>query len=83
MEKDEKMKSSDVRRSCKSRPSQLLSLSPNGRKIAFPLRVKKKERLGKEIEQLDEDIDRLVYGLYGLNQEEIALVERETGGNQQ
>jgi len=80
MEKDEKIKSSDVRRSCKSRPSQLLSLSPNGRKLAFPLRVKKKESLGKEIEQLDKGIDQLVYRLYGLNQEEIALVEKETGG---
>jgi len=39
-----------------------------------------KESLGKEIEQLDEGINQLVYRLYGLNQEEIALVERETGG---
>jgi len=59
---------------------KLLSLSPNGRKLAFPLRVKKKESLGKEIEQLGGRIDRLVYRLYGLNQEEIALVEKETGG---
>jgi len=80
MEKDEKIKSSDVRWPYKARPSQLLSLSPNGRKLAFPLRVKKKERLGKEIEQLDEGINRLVYGLYGLTGEEIALVEKETGG---
>jgi hypothetical protein len=31
-------------------------------------------------QQLDQHIDRLVYRLYGLTGEEIAIVEREIGG---
>ncbi len=38
---------------------------------------REKERLSEEIEQLDGRIDQLVYGLYGLSGEEIALVEKE------
>ena len=34
-----------------------------------------KERLGREIESTDRAIDRLVYELYGLNEEEIKIVE--------
>ena len=35
-------------------------------------------RLGREIKATDAEIDRLVYGLYGLAEEEIKIVE---GGN--
>ena len=35
----------------------------------------KKERLKREIEATDKAIDRLVYELYGLSPEEIAIIE--------
>ena len=38
-----------------------------------------KESLGEEIAQLDQRIDGLVYELYGLTEEEIAIVEKELG----
>ncbi|MEY4233594.1 MAG: hypothetical protein RL635_561 [Chloroflexota bacterium] len=34
-----------------------------------------KERLEKQIKSTDEGIDKLVYDLYGLSQEEIRIVE--------
>ena len=34
-----------------------------------------KERLEKQIKSTDDGIDKLVYDLYGLNQEEIRIVE--------
>ena len=34
-----------------------------------------KERVKREIESIDKQIDRLVYELYGLSPEEIAIVE--------
>ncbi len=34
-----------------------------------------KERLEKQIKSTDERIDKLVYDLYGLSQEEIRIVE--------
>ena len=34
-----------------------------------------KERLGREIESTDRAIDKLVYELYGLTEEEINIVE--------
>ncbi|MBI2174601.1 MAG: hypothetical protein HYU33_05340 [Candidatus Omnitrophica bacterium] len=37
-----------------------------------------KTRLQREIESTDRQIDQLVYGLYGLTDEEIAIVEEET-----
>ncbi len=39
-----------------------------------------KERLREEIEEKDGRIDQMVYGLYGLTEEEIAIVEKEIGG---
>jgi GTPase SAR1 family protein len=41
---------------------------------------REKESLSEEIQQLDQRIDRRVYRLYGLTEEEIAIVEREIGG---
>ena len=35
-----------------------------------------KERVGREIESTDKAIDRLVYELYGLSEDEIAVVEQ-------
>ncbi len=37
-----------------------------------------KERISREIESADRNIDRLVYELYGLSVDEIAIVERDT-----
>lgn len=34
-----------------------------------------KERVGREIESTDKSIDRLVYELYGLTEDEIRIVE--------
>lgn len=34
-----------------------------------------KERLGREIESTDRAIDRLIYELYGLSEEEVKIVE--------
>ena len=34
-----------------------------------------KERVGREIESTDRSIDKLVYDLYGLSEEEIRIVE--------
>ena len=34
-----------------------------------------KERVGREIESTDKPIDRLVYELYGLTEDEIRIVE--------
>jgi hypothetical protein len=39
------------------------------------LSLQDKERVVREIESTDGRIDRLVYELYGLNEEEIKLVE--------
>ena len=36
-----------------------------------------KERLGREIESTDRAIDRLVYELYGLTEDEVRIVEGE------
>jgi len=41
---------------------------------------REKERLNEAISQLDQRIDRMVYGLYGLTEEKIAIVVREIGG---
>ena len=37
------------------------------------------ERLRRQIDATDRRIDRLVYQLYGLSDEEIAIVEEATG----
>ena len=42
---------------------------------AAALTSKDKERLARRIEDTDAQIDRLVYELYGLTDEEIAIVE--------
>jgi hypothetical protein len=38
-------------------------------------RPQDKERVAREIESTDRAIDRLVYELYGLSSEEVAIVE--------
>ncbi len=38
--------------------------------------VGKKERLEKEIEATDREIDQRVYDLYGLTEEEVKVVEK-------
>ena len=42
---------------------------------ASPRRPRDKERVKREIESTDRAIDRLVYELYGLTEEEIRIVE--------
>jgi len=41
-----------------------------------PEEVGKKERIEKKIEVTDRHIDRLVYDLYGLTEEEVKVVEK-------
>lgn len=41
-----------------------------------------KERIPREIESTDRQIDQLVYELYGLTEEEIAIVENATGSDE-
>ena len=43
---------------------------------AYLVEVEKKEELEQEIEKTDGEIDRRVYELYGLSEEEIKVVER-------
>ncbi len=38
-----------------------------------------REQLSRKCEYLDSEIDRLVYALYGLNEEEIGVVEGDEG----
>jgi len=42
-----------------------------------PEEVGKKERIEKEIEAMDRQIDELVYDLYGMTEEEVKVVEEE------
>ena len=46
-----------------------------------PKEVGKKERIEKKIEVTDRQIDRLVYDLYRLMEEEIGVVEGRKDGN--
>ena len=39
--------------------------------------VEKREKVEREIEATDREIDRMVYELYGLTEEEIGVVERD------
>jgi hypothetical protein len=50
----------------------MLSLRERERLSKHP---QEKEQLGREMEGVDRRIDRLVYGLYGLTEEEIGIVE--------
>jgi len=54
---------------------QMLKLHKNDPKTPF-----EREQLEREIHATDSQIDRLVYDLYGLTEEEIKIVERETNG---
>jgi hypothetical protein len=51
---------------------QMLELYKQSAMVRSPL---DKERVGREIESTDKSIDRLVYELYGLTDEEIIIVE--------
>ena len=53
---------------------QMLELDKQSTMVPNPL---DKERVGREIESTDKSIDRLVYELYGLTEEEIKIVEGE------
>ena len=45
--------------------------------VAFARTPQEKDMLQRQVESTDEAIDRLVYQLYGLTEEEIKIVERE------
>jgi len=51
----------------------MLELQKQSAVVRSPL---DKERVGREIESTDKAIDRLVYELYGLSEDEIAVVEQ-------
>ncbi len=42
---------------------------------AYLVEVEKQEKVEREIDETDREIDRIVYELYGLNEEEIRVVE--------
>lgn len=51
---------------------QMLALHKNSASVTTP---QEKERLKRQIEATDNAIDKLVYDLYGLNEEEIKIIE--------
>ena len=51
---------------------RMLELHKQSAVVRSPL---DKERVGREIESTDRAIDRLVYELYGLTEEEVKIVE--------
>lgn len=52
----------------------MLKLQKQSAVVRSPL---DKERVGREIESTDKAIDKLVYELYGLTEEEVRIVEGE------
>ena len=53
---------------------RMLELHKQSAVVRSPL---DKERVGREIESTDKSIDRLIYELYGLSDDEIRIVEGE------
>ncbi len=53
---------------------RMLELHKQSAVVRSPL---DKERVGREMESTDKSIDRLVYELYGLSEDEIRIVEGE------
>jgi hypothetical protein len=48
-----------------------------GLRLASASRESERDQLTRKCEYLDNEIDRLLYELYGLNEEEIKIVEGE------
>jgi hypothetical protein len=53
---------------------QMLELYKQSAVVRSPL---DKERVGRKIDSTDKSIDRLVYELYGLSEDEVKIVEGE------
>ncbi len=47
------------------------------KRLAVSRTTTEKEQIARKCEYLDGEIDRVVYGLYGLSEEEIKIVEGE------
>ena len=62
-----------MRGRCAAQTSEFLKNSEVS--IAGGLSLREKEMLQRQIEMVDSAIDRLVYALYGLTEEEIKIVE--------
>ena len=51
--------------------------NPVGRQLRRPVTPQEKEMLQSDIESTDQAIDRLFYGLYGLTEADIKIVEEK------